>query len=179
MTFRPLLCGAAGLAPWSTAIDAILDKRIMVQAVLAGSSNLMGRLLIRPMRLLDMNEPASDLLVETDSDSLLSTRAAAELIGCTEVAITWLLSAELIEGKRIGPNRRRPIRKSVYDFHRSFMLGGEVCRATGLHKRALSLRLKAKGIFPAAVLTDNGRTVWSRDAIEKLLADAQNLDGLR
>ena len=164
-----LLKTAPGLAPWNDIIDGVLDGRISIAGVLAGSSGIAGRLIIDPADIRYAVGQPNLQEVESDPDNLMSTNAAAELLGTTQVAITWLMNAGFIKGEKTGPNRRRPIRRSVYEFRRTFMLGGEVCRRTGIHNRALSLQLAKHGIYPAAKLQDGGRTIWRRVSISDLL----------
>ncbi|MGU3404913.1 hypothetical protein [Methylobacterium brachiatum] len=169
-----LLESSVGLAPWNDIIDGVLDGYIDIRGVLIGSSGVASRLIIDSAEGSYGEQRLKLQDTDADPDDLMSTNAAAALLGTTQVAITWLMNAGFIKGLKTGQNRRRPIRQSVYEFRRTFMLGGEVCRRTGIHKRILSIQMAKSGVYPAAILEDGGRTIWHRSSIDNLIEN--NID---
>jgi hypothetical protein len=152
---------------WIPVLESIIDGRLEVFWDSGGTSSpIAERLLVAAHEiepLLATHEFVP--LPGRETDSTMSTLAAAEYLNTTEAVIINLLKEKGGIESALWQGRRRPFRSSVEAFARDHMLGGEVCQTLGLSKRRVTSTLARRGVEPAFRIYED-RPIWRRWEIE-------------
>ncbi len=156
--------------PWIPALAALLAGSIRVEGVLDSRTVLVSRVLVKKNSVEEMLASAAFKNPGGSTElSTITTISACEYLNVGSEMINSLLDQGLIEFVRLSNGLRRPLRASVEEFGRRFMLTGEIAHAAGVDVRSVR-RFFHTRLKPYRT-TKRGRAVWSREEAEALLTE--------
>ncbi len=159
--------------PWIPAIAAVLARSIRVEGVLDSGAVLVERILVRKGSVEEMLASAAskDLGGSTEL-SIITTISACEYLNAGPEMINSLLNQGMIEFVRLSNGLRRPLRASVEEFGRRYILTGEIAHAARVDVRSVRRFFRTR-LKPYRTMS-RGRAVWNRQEAEALLTELRS-----
>ncbi|MDY0885385.1 hypothetical protein ACFPL7_24090 [Dongia soli] len=152
---------------WTPLLRAVMAGTISLRS--SSSSDQIGEATISPAANLTFRSLPEEYWDETlpGAPELMSVIAASNYLGLPEHHIIALLNIGLLEWRRRGAKRRRPLRSSVYAFAKTYIHVPEIKRFMGWGRWQLYHFLERTGTHPVASyqVWDVRRRLWDRDAI--------------